>query len=227
LADGGRSESTGAVRANLPPHQRPPQFDYIYRANERAKARAAQEAAALGDKIEVLEERRDQLEAEQANLWCEIAFRTVSRLDLDKEPLYRLEPKVTGNGGHEKGTVEAFRAAAVFMRAALAIVDESQSDNGIAFDKGERNLYMAVTDFGRIVRDPVGPDGLAGLARGQVLRMSDARSPIGPGAQPVEDRAGGGASARAMRELIVGHRHESVTGVTDNGLKASCTPARK
>ena len=36
--------------------------------------------------------------------------------------------------------------------------------NGIAFDAGEQNLYVANTDYGRIVRIPVNGDGLAGEA---------------------------------------------------------------
>lgn len=34
--------------------------------------------------------------------------------------------------------------------------------NGLAFDRSGRNLYLAVSDFGRIVRVPVAPDGSAG-----------------------------------------------------------------
>ncbi|MCA9124947.1 MAG: hypothetical protein H6822_06580 [Planctomycetaceae bacterium] len=65
-------------RQGLPVHQRPPQFDYIYRANQSAKARAEAEAAELRGKIELLLERRRRLEAEQSSLWCEIAFRAIS-----------------------------------------------------------------------------------------------------------------------------------------------------
>lgn len=36
--------------------------------------------------------------------------------------------------------------------------------NGLAFDPGEQNLYVAVMEFGRIVRIPVNPDGSAGRA---------------------------------------------------------------
>ena len=36
--------------------------------------------------------------------------------------------------------------------------------NGLAFDPGEQNLYVAVMEFGRIVRIPVNPDGSAGQA---------------------------------------------------------------
>ncbi|MFQ6026346.1 MAG: SMP-30/gluconolactonase/LRE family protein [Dehalococcoidia bacterium] len=36
--------------------------------------------------------------------------------------------------------------------------------NGVAFDASGQNLYVAVTEFGRIVRIPVNPDGSAGTA---------------------------------------------------------------
>jgi hypothetical protein len=74
-----------------PPHNRPPQFDYIYRANENAKAGAENDIAKLGKKLADLVDRRRSLEEEQSALWCEIAFRAVSRLDLSRKPLYRFE----------------------------------------------------------------------------------------------------------------------------------------
>ena len=70
-------------RQGLPVHQRPPQFDYLYRANESAKARAEKEVSELKGRIEPLFERKRNLESEQSGLWCEIAFRAVSHYDLD------------------------------------------------------------------------------------------------------------------------------------------------
>src|SRR5213080_3218628 len=44
---------------------RPPQFDYIYKANEQAKRQAQTDAAALGGKIDALLKRRGELENKQ------------------------------------------------------------------------------------------------------------------------------------------------------------------
>lgn len=127
----------GGVPASqgLPVHQRPPQFDYIYRANESAKARAEQDAAELKGQIEALLERRQRLEAEQNGLWCEVAFRAVSHYDLDKKPLYRFEPLFADATSEARQHAEAMKVAATFMRVALSIVDEAQKNQAATFSK--------------------------------------------------------------------------------------------
>ena len=47
---------------------RPPQFDYIYKANQEAKERAEADADKLKNKIDALLERRQKLELEQNGL---------------------------------------------------------------------------------------------------------------------------------------------------------------
>lgn len=125
----------GGVPASqgLPVHQRPPQFDYIYRANESAKAKAERDAAELKNKIDELTARRASLEAEQSALWCEVAFRAIDRLDLPRKPLYRFEPVTASAETQDQQKAEALKAAAIFMRAALVIVAEAQKDQARAF----------------------------------------------------------------------------------------------
>ena len=120
-------------RQGLPVHQRPPQFDYIYRANRNAKARAEEEAAKLNNQIAALRVRRQSLEAEQSALWCEIAFRAVSRQDLARKPLYRFEPTVALGETEPRQRAEAMKAAAIFMRTTLSIVAEAQKNQAKAF----------------------------------------------------------------------------------------------
>lgn len=59
--------------------------------------------------------------------------------------------------------------------------------------------------------DAIGPDGMGSRARGQVLRMSDARGPARPCGEPVEDRVRRGAGTPTLRgstgAMILGHRH--------------------
>ncbi|WP_417737021.1 hypothetical protein [Rosistilla oblonga] len=112
-------------RQGLPVHQRPPQFDYIYRANENARQRATTEVAKLGNKIDALAERRHELELQQCKLWCEVAFRAVSRNDLDKKALYRFQPKSTGQEGLEE--------SAKFVLVSLTIVENAQKDQASTF----------------------------------------------------------------------------------------------
>jgi hypothetical protein len=119
----------------LPVHQRPPQFDYIYRSNEKAKARAEAEAYELKDQLEALEARRNRLEAEQAGLWVEIAFRAISHYDLDKKPMYRFEPLLLASDTESRQRNESMRAATVFMALALSIIAESEKDQAGTFTK--------------------------------------------------------------------------------------------
>jgi hypothetical protein len=127
----------GGVPASqgLPIQQRPPQFDYIYRANESAKARAQAEIAEIRGNVSTLLERRARLEAEQAGLWVAIAFRSISHYDLDKKPLYRFEPQVTSSGTAEAKQAEVMKAAVEFMRLALSILTESERDQAAAFSR--------------------------------------------------------------------------------------------
>jgi len=127
-------------RQGVPVHQRPPQFDYMYRANENAKERATAETAKIGDKVEALAARRQELELDQSKLWCEVAFRVVSRNDLDKKPLYRFMPKGSGQ--------ESLTAAASFVVVALSIVKSGESDQGSAFRQIKPLVSKARSDLG-------------------------------------------------------------------------------
>ena len=127
----------GGVPASqgLPVHQRPPQFDYIYRANESAKARAEMEASELVGKIDALNERRQRLEAEQAGLWVEIAFRAISHYDLDQKPAYRFEPALNDLDAEYVQRTEVMKSAASFMALALSIIGESEKNQQGTFLK--------------------------------------------------------------------------------------------
>jgi hypothetical protein len=128
-------QTPGSVQASqgVPVSQRPPQFDYIYRANEEAKARAEKEAAELKSKRDALIARRKALEEEQSSLWCEVAFRAVSHYDLDRKPLYRFEPIAASSDDEAKRHLALLRAAVVFMRQALSVVSQAQKDQARAF----------------------------------------------------------------------------------------------
>jgi hypothetical protein len=117
----------------LPVHQRPPQFDYIYRANEKARTRADAEAAELKGKLDQLVARRQRLEAEQAGLWVEIAFRAIAHYDLDKKPMYRFEPLMLASDTTSRQRTEVARASAVFMAIALSIIAEAEKDQSGTF----------------------------------------------------------------------------------------------
>jgi hypothetical protein len=107
--------------------QRPPQFDYIYRANEANRAKAEADAARIGTKIGDLLAYRRELESAQSALWCKIAFRGVASLALSEQPLYRLE--LTGPAGDAgKETVEAAGACVAFIKAIDAAMTAAQGN---------------------------------------------------------------------------------------------------
>ena len=115
-------------RQGLPVHQRPPQFDYIYRANEGAAAKAESEAAGLRGKVEAITARRRKLELEQVALWVEIAFRTAAHFELNRKPVFRFEPVLPADDPDAKLHADIMKTSAEFMRVALAIVDEAPKD---------------------------------------------------------------------------------------------------
>ena len=113
---------------SLPVHQRPPQFDYIYRANRDAKDKAEQDAIALSGQIEELNRRRTQLEDEQAELWCLLAFRAIQRQNIPKRPMLRFALVPAGTAPSDIQRFEALTAASKFLAAALVVIDDAESD---------------------------------------------------------------------------------------------------
>jgi hypothetical protein len=111
---------------DLTPVDRPPQFDFIYRANADAQARAAAETAALGTKIDQLLARRRQLEAEQSALWFKISLRGLSSRDLSDKPSYRFEPQASQTDDRTKQRLAAVAAACKFMRIINTLVKQAQ-----------------------------------------------------------------------------------------------------
>lgn len=129
-------------RQGLPVHQRPPQFDYIYKANRDAQARAEREVQQLRNKVDALQARRRQLEDEQAALWCQIAFRAVTRYDFARKPLFRFEPTAAAADTVSRQQAEAVKAAAIFMRRGLSIVEEAEKNQARAFG----NIKAVIAD---------------------------------------------------------------------------------
>lgn len=81
----------GGVPGNqgVPAHQRPPQFDYIYRGYERRQEKAKADAKEIEYKVDSLKERRKQLEREVVLLWVKIAFRVLDREKVAEKPILR------------------------------------------------------------------------------------------------------------------------------------------
>lgn len=138
---------------------RPPQFDYIYRANESAQRRAEADAAKLGGRIDALLERRRQLEAEQAATWAKIAFQALASRRIGTKPLYRFDVKVAGTDELTRQRQEALRASTTFVRTVIHALSEAQdaldSDPGATFDALRSVVGTAASQLNdQLVRSP-------------------------------------------------------------------------
>ena len=167
-------------RQGLPVHQRPPQFDYIYRANQEASKRAEGDAAQLQNQVGGLIARRQKLELEQVGLWVEIAFRAVAHFDLEKKPVFRFEPLLVGAVADAKSHADIMKTAAAFMRVSLLIVDEAPKDQAAtlvrikpAISEARQTLNDAWLRFGVEASDKTTTEGkFAALAK----RLDDVAS---------------------------------------------------
>lgn len=119
-------------RQSLPVHQRPPQWDYIYRANESARERALEDASLAEGEIEGLQARQTQLEREQAILWCKLAFRAVQRLNMSRKPILRFTLTPPSDDARDTDRKGALEAAAQFLACALAVVEKAEEDQSAA-----------------------------------------------------------------------------------------------
>jgi len=117
---------------SVPVHQRPPQFDYIYRANRDAKDKAEREAIALAGKVEELNRRRTQLEDEQAELWCLLSFRAIERQNIPKKPMLRFALMPSDTTPDDMQRHEALSAATKFLAVALLVIDKAEKDQATA-----------------------------------------------------------------------------------------------
>ena len=116
-------------RQGLPVASRPPQFDYIYRANADAEKRAQAEIARLGNNVEALLERRRQLEAEQSALWGKISFHAVAGRELLLKPLYFNDLKVDGpDSAESRQRLEALRAVMDYLRNGNRLAATAEQD---------------------------------------------------------------------------------------------------
>ena len=127
--------------SGVPLHQRPPQFDYIYRANRNAKERADADMAAIQGKIDALNERREKLEAEQADLWCRLAFRAIQRLNIPRRPELRFRLVAASTAPDDESKAAVLEAAARFLATSLLIIDKAEKEQETAL--GNIKLIVA------------------------------------------------------------------------------------
>ncbi|HTW95585.1 MAG TPA: hypothetical protein VMD30_12360 [Tepidisphaeraceae bacterium] len=155
-ATGGREIGTLRAQENggpLTSIDRPPQLDFIYRANSDAQQRAEADAEKLGQQIDQLLARRRQLESEQSALWYKIAFRAVTSRDLADNPLYAFEPTAPGTDDLSQERAAAISAGTQFMRTMDAEVQQlqraSDDQQSQVYDQLQKSLSDARTKMNR------------------------------------------------------------------------------
>jgi len=119
--DGNDSKETSNV-IESPTADRPPQTDEIDKVYREALDRATTELTKLSR--DELETRRQKWEAEQAALWCQIAFREISIREFDNKPLYRFQPYVAAIGLVNVQRTKAMTTAVMFLRNAVDLAAE-------------------------------------------------------------------------------------------------------
>ncbi len=137
------STTAGGVPGNqsVPAHQRPPQFDYIYRGYEQAQAKAREEAKALAEKLDVMKARRRELENDVVILWFKLAFRVIDRDDLADKPVLRWAVAPKDDDGQDG--VE--RAAA--LTAAAQVVATAMLFNEASAESDPEKSYSTISEL--------------------------------------------------------------------------------
>jgi hypothetical protein len=141
-------DNTGYINP-VPIAQRPPQFNYIYRANEQNRAKADSDVAHIGTKIDDLLKYRRELEAQQSALWGQIAFRGTSSLDIGSRPVYRMDLATSGTDDASKQSVDAARAGAAFLSTINSELTDAQKNLDVD-QKGVLDHLLQTTTAARI-----------------------------------------------------------------------------
>ncbi len=121
----------GGENIYINPHpisERPPQFDYIFKANNQAKQQALADASALGNQVDKLLRRRTELEEKQVALWMQIPFESEAYQGLAEKPIYRYELRATSDGPMAQQQLAAVGAGAHCMRTIDALMNATKAN---------------------------------------------------------------------------------------------------
>lgn len=144
---------------------RPPQFDYIYKANQDRQKQADKEVQAIASKGPALLERQQQLEAEQVTLWAKIAFRAVLSREITAQPLYRFKLTTT-SATQPASRREVVQGGVAFIDALVGAVEAA--DAAVDTNRAEAfgRLEAAVTGVRRQFEDQLRQDPSLALEAG-------------------------------------------------------------
>ncbi len=133
-ADGQGGVAAAFSRGSPQLKERPPQFDFIEKAQVKIKADAAVRADGLAKRLPDLIARRKELEARQVQLWSQIAFHEVRRRDLKNKQSYRYEPRIPASDP-ASANQDSLRVVVVLMRRVVSAVHEANELEPRAFER--------------------------------------------------------------------------------------------
>jgi hypothetical protein len=200
----------------LPLDQRPPQFDYIYRANLEHQAKAEDDAEKIGNKIDDLLSHRRDLETQQSALWCKIAFRAIASKELASYAMYRFDPTVADTSETAKQQSAAIKAGTVFMRAIDTALGTAQS----AVDTDQAGAIDALKQSTLAARGEL-QDSLLRLPK-IAVELDNPLTPIGKfsrGAKRLADSAENMVDAIRMATAAEGENQQNLRSTTRGQLQ--------
>jgi hypothetical protein len=131
---------------------RPTQFNYIYRANQQQIDAARAEIDSIGRRVDMLLDRRKQLESKQSWLWARLALESVQNRGIPYQRLYNdqlvANPSKANDNQPEPPQVKALRAGVRYLRitdkAVAVLVKLSDPEQGVAYTTLRDTLEKAL-----------------------------------------------------------------------------------
>jgi hypothetical protein len=144
---------------------RPPQFDYIYKANTDQASRAKAQVDALAKDQATLLDRRQKHETDQSRLWAMLAWDRVKDQEIALRPIYRFQLKPAG------AESAMIRPVVLFLRTADAASTDAlqtlKDDQGASFAKVDKRMQDSYAALQIALADALLAPGVTSARRAQ------------------------------------------------------------
>jgi hypothetical protein len=132
--------------ADLVPIDRPPQFDFIYKANADQAAHAQEKIGKLLNNQEGLLARRHDLELDENRLWAQLSWEAVGDREIAFRPIYRfaLKPADDAHAQLLRPEILFLRTADKAIATALDAVEQNQDATFADLQQRTKDAYAAL-----------------------------------------------------------------------------------